>query len=225
MLQPETLFERFAYRRANQISGNKDFLAVKGQRFQVENQPTRPVKRENKVIGFKCMHYSVTESAGTVKIAIKRKTLHQELSFGVRTREDTAKVGRDYDHIDNVITLKENEEERIIEVKIHDDDEWNPDNDFYVELYDTRTKKRLMGDDAECKVTILDEDFPGKLVFKDTEVMGSRRNNKVEVVVNRVEGTDGSISCQIRTEPFITGKGNENNFQNAIADTDYGALS
>lgn len=144
MLQPETLFERFAYRRANQISGNKDFLAVKGQRFQVENQPTRPVKRENKVIGFKCMHYSVTESAGTVKIAIKRKTLHQELSFGVRTREDTAKVGRDYDHIDNVITLKENEEERIIEVKIHDDDEWNPDNDFYVELYDTRTKKRLI---------------------------------------------------------------------------------
>jgi len=171
------------------------------------------------------MHYSVTESAGTVKIAIKRKTLHNELSFGVRTREDTAKVGRDYDHIDNVITLKENEEERIIEVKIHDDDEWNPDNDFYVELYDTRTKKRLMGDDTECKVTILDEDFPGKLVFKDTEVMGSRRNNKVEVVVNRVEGTDGSISCQIRTEPFITGKGNENNFQNAIADTDYGALS
>jgi len=32
------------------------------------------------------MHYSVTESAGTVKIAIKRKTLHNELSFGVRTR-------------------------------------------------------------------------------------------------------------------------------------------
>jgi solute carrier family 8 (sodium/calcium exchanger) len=142
----------------------------------------------------------------------------------VRTREDTAKVGRDFDGIDNVITMKQNEEERIIEVKIHDDDEWNPDNDFYVELYDTRTKKRLMGDDTECRVTILDEDFPGKLVFKETEVTGSRKNNKVEVIVNRVEGTDGKISCKIRTEAFIEGKGNELNYQNAVAGTDYNAL-
>lgn len=89
------------------------------------------------------MHYSVTESAGTVKIGILRKMKENEVTFGVRTREDTAKVGRDFDGIDNVITMRGNDEERIIEIKIHDDDEWNPDNDFYIELYDIKTKKRL----------------------------------------------------------------------------------
>ena len=143
VLQPESLFEKFAYRKAHNLAGSKEFLAMKGQKFQVENQPTKPILRENKVIGFKCMHYSVTESAGTVKLTIIRKTPDIEITFGVRTREDSAKVGKDYDGIDNVITMKGKDTEREVEIKIHDDDEWNPDNDFYVELYDTKTKKRL----------------------------------------------------------------------------------
>ena len=153
------------------------------------------------------MHYSVTESAGTVKVVILRKMKEQEFTFGVRTREDTAKVGRDFDGIDNVITFRGAEEERTIEIKIHDDDEWNPDNDFFIELYDIKTKKRLMGDDTQCKVTILDEDCPGKLVFAQTEVHGSRKNDKVAVTINRIEGTDCKISCVVRTEAFIEGKG------------------
>lgn len=192
-------------------------MAVKGQKFQIENQPTNPIKRENKVIGFKCLHYSVTESAGTVKVTIIRKSSDIELTFGIRTREDTAKVGRDFDGIDNVITMKGKDVERVVEVKIHDDDEWNPDNDFYIELYDTRTKKRLMGDDTECKVTILDEDFPGKLCFAQTDIQGSRKNDSVDIVVNRIEGTDGKITCVVRTTPFIEGKGQEYNNENAIA--------
>jgi solute carrier family 8 (sodium/calcium exchanger) len=105
------------------------------------------------------------------------------MKVGVRTIEDSAKNGRDYDNIDQVITMKPNESEATVEVRIHDDDEWNPDNDFYLELYDVNTKRRLFGEDTKCKVTILDEDFPGKLQFKRTEVMGSRKNKKVEVTI------------------------------------------
>lgn len=90
-------------------------------------------------------------------------------------------------------------------MRIHDDDEWNPDNDFFVELYDVNTKRKLTGDDTECKVTILDEDFPGKLQFKRTEVLGSRKNKRVDIQINRVDGTDGAISCLIRTEALIIG--------------------
>jgi hypothetical protein len=35
--------------------------------------------------------------------------------------------------------------------------------DFSIELYDPNTGARLHGDDTECKITILDEDFPGML--------------------------------------------------------------
>lgn len=54
-------------------------------------------------------------------------------------------------------------------------------------------------------MTILDEDFPGKLQFKRTEMMGSRKNKKVEVTIQRVDGTSGHISCQVRTEALIVG--------------------
>lgn len=43
-----------------------------------------------------------------------------------------------------------------------------------MELYDTKTNQKLFGDDTECKVTILDEDFPGKLGFELTEITASR---------------------------------------------------
>lgn len=47
--------------------------------------------------------------------------------------------------------------------------------DFFVELYDKKGNgKRLYGDDTICKVTILDEDFPGKLGFEATEVTGTK---------------------------------------------------
>lgn len=181
ILSPDSLFERFAFRKQHAIGGTAEFLSLKGQKFQVENAPINPILDPNPNVGFKCLHYSVTESAGTAKITIIKKLPNQEYRIGVRTREGTAKNQRDYDDIDQVITIKPNESEATIEVRIHDDDDWNPDNDFFAELYDINTKRKLSGDDTECKVTILDEDFPGKLQFKRTEIMGSRKNKRVDI--------------------------------------------
>jgi len=50
-------------------------------------------------------------------------------------------------------------------VAINDNQEWSPDLDFFVELYDPEKqgKPRYPGDDTRTKVTILDEDLPGTL--------------------------------------------------------------
>lgn len=176
---------------------------------------------ENPLVAFKCLHYSVTESAGTVKITIVKKEKGSQLRVGVRTIEGTAKNVRDFDHIDQVVTIKPSENETTVEVRIHDDDVWNPDYDFEVELYDVNTTRRLNGDDTLCKVTILDEDFPGKLSFKRTDLIGSRKNKRVEVLIERADGTDGAISCHIRTEALILGQQNAQNSQNAQPYLDY----
>ncbi len=42
-LKPDTLFERFAARKANQVGATKEFLEIKGQKFQMENMPSTPV--------------------------------------------------------------------------------------------------------------------------------------------------------------------------------------
>ena len=62
----------------------------------------------------------------------------------------------------------------IVYVPIIDNNEWEPDLDFHVELYDPETGKRLVGDDTLSKVTILDEDFPGTLGFEITSISVSR---------------------------------------------------
>ena len=208
MLKPDTLFERFAARKANQVGATKEFLEIKGQKFQIENSPTTPLKQESELLCFKCLHYSVTESAGTMNVTILKKNLNTECTFGIRTRESTAKSGKDFDPIDEVITMKKREGEKQVEIRIHDNQEWQPDMDFFIELYDTKNNSRLFGDDTECKITILDEDFPGKLGFEITEITASRNQDKVDIVIKRVEGTDGQISCMIRTEPLIPDKTN-----------------
>lgn len=67
----------------------------------------------------------------------------------------------------------------------------------------------------------MDEDNPGKLAFQQTELLGTRKHLKVDVLINRYDGTDGDVSCQVRTEPLITGKGYKGNSQNAIEHIDY----
>jgi hypothetical protein len=90
---------------------------------------------------------------------------------------------------------------------------------FFVELYDPSTGQKLRGDDTECKITILDEDFPGVLGLQVTEVQVGAGNDKVDIVVTRVDGTDGVISCMLRTEPFITA--DKSSPENAIEFEDY----
>lgn len=51
-------------------------------------------------------------------------------------------------------------------------------------------------------VTILDDDFPGSLGFAETDIRISKKAEKVNVTIVRLEGADGTISCMIKTEPL-----------------------
>lgn len=218
VLKPDSLFERFAARKANQVGATKEFMDIKGQKFQMENETSSPVVQENEIIAFKCLHYSVTESAGVCSVTIVKKQPNLECVFGIRTREGTAKAGTEYEHIDEVQTIGKREQEKTIEIKIFDNQDWQPDFDFYVELYETKTQNKLFGDDTECKITILDEDFPGKLGFEVTQITASRNQERIDILINRVEGTDGKVSCMIKTESMVPDKSNP---INAVEFEDY----
>jgi solute carrier family 8 (sodium/calcium exchanger) len=58
----------------------------------------------------------------------------------------------------------------------------------------------LEGDDTVCKVTILDEDFPGTLGFENTEIRVAKGQDHVDIGILRSDGSDGTISCVIKTE-------------------------
>jgi hypothetical protein len=100
-------------------------------------------------LSFNCLHYSVTESSGFIEVIIQ-KHVDEEINFGIRTVQGNAMPKDDYDPIDEVMTMKRSEQMRSVQISIHDDDIWEPDKDFYVELYDPNeeNKPRLEGDDT-----------------------------------------------------------------------------
>jgi len=68
-LKSDKLLERFAYRKRDRTGAN-DFVKMKGSKGQLDHdeEARKHVKEENDLVGFKCLHYSVTESNGHVEV-------------------------------------------------------------------------------------------------------------------------------------------------------------
>lgn len=99
------------------------------------------------MIGFKCLHYSVAESSMHVNITIEKKK-SEEFTFWVRTSDGTAKAHEDYVPKEELITFKANEKERTIKIGLVDSHDWEPDEDFFIDLCDEQTKERLTGENT-----------------------------------------------------------------------------
>lgn len=112
VLQPDNLLERFAARKANKVGKTADFLSIKGAKGQVENDNSAKPEKVNEFIGFKCLHYSVTESAGHVLLTVVKRVQNQSITFGVRTVKDTAIPEKDYKDIDIRLTMSGTETEK-----------------------------------------------------------------------------------------------------------------
>jgi hypothetical protein len=56
----------------------------------------------------------------------------------------------DYTDINVTAKMDQNEVEKVFEIPIVDNDQWEPDLDFLVEIYDCETSKqeRMIGDDT-----------------------------------------------------------------------------
>jgi hypothetical protein len=123
--------------------------------------------------------------------------------------------------------MKKNVTEIKIKIPIVDDAEWEPDLDFFVELFDPNQINEqgnpaiFQGEDTKCKITILDEDFPGTLGFEIGEkTVNVTKDKEVEITILRHEGADGTISCSVHTEPMCnTDQGEIKN--NAVEFEDY----
>jgi len=57
-------------------------------------------------------------------------------SVKVCTQDAEAKAGEDYEKVDTILNFNHGEKQKFVEVVIKDDDDWEPDEDFYMQLYD-----------------------------------------------------------------------------------------
>ena len=196
VLEPESLIERLEHRKAASLKGDKKFVKMKGTQMQEEKE-VQDLGNLNTKIGFKSTMYSVTESSGYIEITIIKKVA-EEMAFMVKTVDDTATAPDDYEALERIVTMSKNEKEHKIQIQIIDDDIWEPDKDFLVQICNEEGVRKE-GSDTQCKVTILDEDNPGVIGFESRNIKVRKMDKFAYVRVVRQDGSDGDVKCMVST--------------------------
>ena len=205
-IEPKAKTDKMKYKRVigKAVSGRKPFVVIKGMKKHLGSDNVKELKKPdlNLKIGFKCSHYSVSEGAGFLEatIYLKNKRIHDSFKIGVRTLDDTACAPDDYQSIDEILVFQKDEIQKTIKVKIIEDNEWEPNEDFLIELYDVNTSKKLKGRDTQTRVSIIKDNGPGKLGFKCSKMNCQSKNKTLSVKVARKHGSEGILQVKYRVE-------------------------
>jgi len=164
------------------------------------------------IVEFHASSAAVMESIGTFKVLICR---HGKLTTTVRVRVETidgsANEGEDYQAVNEVLTFEPHETEKQIGVTIVDDNQWEPDEEFFLKL------SLVSGEDAAdvklgrtsiMEITILNDDEPGTFQFEKRGHLVKESCGNAVLSIVRQNGADGDVALKWRTidKTAIAGK-------------------
>jgi solute carrier family 8 (sodium/calcium exchanger) len=160
------------------------------------------------VIGFVSARYAFLEDCGHAVLEVSRSgPLHCKATVNFKTRDGTATKEQDYDVQEGTIVFDKEESMKTIQIKINDDNAYEENEEFYVDLSDpavegTASCQAVLSDIPSVIVVIIDDDHPGTLRFKEETmvVIEQTEGCMAEIVVERVGGASGTVSCQYATE-------------------------
>ena len=121
-------------------------------------------------------------------------------TIDAEAKAKTATHMGDYVAIDDILTFNAQESSKNIKVQIVDDDNWEPDKDFFIQLINPDTDEHLHGMDTRTKVTIIDDDKPGHIYFQETKAISALASDEnAEIVIDRRNGSDGIVTVDFKT--------------------------
>jgi len=164
------------------------------------------------IVEFHASSAAVMESIGTFKVLICR---HGKLSGTVKVRVETidgsANEGEDYIAVNEVLTFEPYETEKEIGVTIVDDNQWEPDEEFFIKLtllQNGSAGEVKLGRTSIMEITILNDDDPGSFQFEKRGHLVKESCGEAILSVVRENGADGDISVKWRTldKTAVSGK-------------------
>jgi solute carrier family 8 (sodium/calcium exchanger) len=173
----------------------------------------------------RCM--SVFEDAKKLAVKVRRygkETETSTLRVDFETQDGSANAGEDYVARKGSLTFGPGEREKVIEIELIEDMRYEEDETFSVVLSNASLEGAPgspkagarapceMGE-AKCVVTIINVDFPGVFVFQSQHYRVCESEKMIEIIVKRIEGCSGRVSCDYRTKDVT-----------AIAGADYEAV-
>jgi len=163
-----------------------------------------PDETEDKaIVEFHASSAAVLESIGTYKICIVRHgNMDEVIKIRVETIDGSAVEGEDYEAVNEVLTFEPREREKEIGITIVDDNQWEPDEEFFVKLTiipGEQSENVKLGKTCIMEITILNDDDPGHLQFEKRGYLVKESCGNAEIGVLRQNGADGNIGAKWRT--------------------------
>ena len=157
------------------------------------------------VFEFSSESYAIIEAAGTVTVQVVRAgDAADEAAVSYTTVDGTAVSSpedkRDYEAMSGTLTFKPGQQTCDITIKIFDDDEIEPDEQFSIELKSVESGDASIGKISKSTITIINDDFPGTLALPLEEMEVKESCGTCKVIVDRVQGCSGHITMDYCTK-------------------------
>uniref|UniRef100_A0A1I7S9Y8 Calx-beta domain protein n=1 Tax=Bursaphelenchus xylophilus TaxID=6326 RepID=A0A1I7S9Y8_BURXY len=178
------------------------------------NDANEPVVKSNNpevTVYFQPCHIICVEDVGTVKVTahVDRGNIQQPCVVTVhyRTIEGSAKEHSDYVPRTGELTFEPFENKKDIEIEIVDRDDYENDEEFYVQLYEPKahhqddhniTYKATVGAAFEATVIIVDDDHGGCFTFKSEVLKLKESCGYAYLTVNRTRGARGRVTLPFK---------------------------
>lgn len=159
--------------------------------------------------------YQCLENCGSVVLNVVRQggDLTRMVSVDYRTEDGTANAGSDYKFTEGTIVFKTGETEKEIHIDIIDDDIFEEDEHFLVQLSNVKVISEGTGSGLEnqvdlmaglglpctATVTIFDDDHAGIFTFEEPVMTVSESIGVMEVKVIRTLGARGVVVVPYKT--------------------------
>ncbi|PAA69420.1 hypothetical protein BOX15_Mlig030700g1 [Macrostomum lignano] len=164
-------------------------------------------------------HYTVMENVGTFSLTVSRSggDLNAVVRLDYHTVDGTATAGDDYVAAQGTLVFHSGEKHCQFSLTIIDDDVFEEDEHFYVELSNIRVEggdpetRVELADPIRATIMVLDDDHAGIFHFEVTEATVHEAIGEAEFKVQRSSGARGIVRLPFKTVDG-TAKGDGNDF-------------
>ncbi|XP_063801033.1 sodium/calcium exchanger 1-like isoform X2 [Pseudophryne corroboree] len=158
---------------------------------------------------FEHTHYQCFENCGTVSVWVlcKRADGEGAVQVDYRTEDGTANAGSDYELAEGTLVFQPGETKKELRLGIIDDDVFEEDEHFYVQLSNPRrargaregSSRVKLGTGRRATVTIFDDDHAGIFSFESGSMRVSESVGTMRAKVVRGSGARGKVVIPYRT--------------------------
>ena len=165
--------------------------------------PVNREKAKKSTIEFITSSTAVMENIGKFNVIVRRfGNTANEAKIRIDTIEGSACEGKDFKGIHDIYTFKQNQADIEFEIELIDDDDWEPDEEFFLRVSlpkDIDNDNIKIGRKNIMTVVILNDDEPGTFSFDKQAFFVKESCGTENFTVYRENGADGDIEVRWRT--------------------------